>query len=255
MSAPPQLSLAAMSTSPMRVATQVPLASEGTEDLYAVWKLVFERVRAVEVSRDEAYSRAADWQDFQVSDPDGHASLDHARDPHDPHNEARPPAVLGIHHPSSGPVGAAPLVANARTGDIANVARDSFASATLPVAALRNVNGTAAVQAQISESLAAPQSASKAAARIAVAPAQPASAELVNVFVQGAAVAIVVRDMELSAEEALHCAFATARELIGERAALAQLTLNGRTVYQRDVGESDPMHRFEQCESLLVFAC
>lgn len=63
-----------------------------------------------------------------------------------------------------------------------------------------------------------------------------AAAESVNVFVSGAAVAVVVRNASLSDEGALRCAFETARELTGESAALEQLTLNGRTVYYR--GES-----------------
>jgi hypothetical protein len=243
MSAAPQLSLAAMSTSATRVATQVPLDSQSTEDLYEVWKSVFERARAVEVSRDEARPRAADWEDLEGSDHHGDASMGRARGPHD---GARPPVVPGICNPTVGRIGAASAATNASSNEITNVARAAFAAATSPLA----------VQAQMSQLLVAPQSASNAISRNAVAATQPAPAELVNVFVHGAAVTIVVRDAGLSPEKALHCAFATARELIGEGAALYQLTLNGRTVYQRsDVGANGPTHEFEQPESLLAFAC
>jgi hypothetical protein len=69
--------------------------------------------------------------------------------------------------------------------------------------------------------------------------AQPSSAEplaeSVRVFVQGPAVAIVVRDATISDQDAVSCAFETARELTGLRSSLQQLTLNGRTLYQRQI--------------------
>jgi hypothetical protein len=62
---------------------------------------------------------------------------------------------------------------------------------------------------------------------------QSGAAEWINVFVHGAAVAVVVRNTSLSAKDALHCAFETARELTGQRGALQELTLNGKTIYRQ----------------------
>lgn len=55
----------------------------------------------------------------------------------------------------------------------------------------------------------------------------------VNVFVRGSMVAIIVRDTAIEDTEALDCAFETAQKLTGVRAALQQLTLNGRVLYQQ----------------------
>lgn len=77
-----------------------------------------------------------------------------------------------------------------------------------------------------------------------------ATAESINVFVQGAAVSIVVRDNTLSEQEAMRCGFETARRLTGQGAALQQLTLNGQTLYrQQDAANAGTAPR------ALVFAC
>ena len=57
--------------------------------------------------------------------------------------------------------------------------------------------------------------------------------ESAHVFVKGHdhLVEIAVRAATLSDQEALDCAFATARELTGQRTTLQRLTVNGRTVY------------------------
>jgi hypothetical protein len=62
---------------------------------------------------------------------------------------------------------------------------------------------------------------------------QSVASEWINVFVHGAAVAVVVRNTSLSAKDALNCAFETARELTGQRGALQELTLNGKTIYRQ----------------------
>ena len=83
-------------------------------------------------------------------------------------------------------------------------------------------------------------------------PAAGASADSINVCLQGAAVAIAVRDASLTEEDALHCAFETARTLTGRSAGLQQLTLNGRILYHQ---ASEPTPVASQPSSVLVFAC
>jgi hypothetical protein len=60
--------------------------------------------------------------------------------------------------------------------------------------------------------------------------------DTVNVFVHEAAVTIVVRDSALSDEKALRSGLEAARQLAGHGGALRRLTLNGRTLYQNDLG-------------------
>ncbi|MET0534968.1 MAG: hypothetical protein ABW171_12145 [Steroidobacter sp.] len=60
-------------------------------------------------------------------------------------------------------------------------------------------------------------------------------------LVRGAAVTIVLRDASIEEDVALHGAFETARELAGQRSALHELTVNGRTLYRRsEPGVSHP---------------
>jgi hypothetical protein len=73
--------------------------------------------------------------------------------------------------------------------------------------------------------------------------------EIVSVFVQRGTVAITVRNAALTDDEALRCAFETARTLAGEPAALRELTLNGRTVYLHSP------HQGSAAAPTLVFAC
>jgi hypothetical protein len=76
--------------------------------------------------------------------------------------------------------------------------------------------------------------------------------ESVSVFVRGDAVSVVVRDASLCEDEAMRCAFQVAAELHGRRAALAAVTLNGRTVYR----QSSPARQgIESSSSTLMFAC
>ncbi len=69
---------------------------------------------------------------------------------------------------------------------------------------------------------------------------EPAAAEAVSVFSHGTGIAIVVRDNSLSREEALRCAFETARQLTGRRSTLELLTLNGRILYQQAAASHQP---------------
>jgi hypothetical protein len=81
------------------------------------------------------------------------------------------------------------------------------------------------------------------------APERASTDESVSVFMQGGAVTISVRDADLREDEALRCAFETARTLTGERATLRALMLNGRTVYRQ-------MPRAEVADTpTLIFAC
>lgn len=67
---------------------------------------------------------------------------------------------------------------------------------------------------------------------------QADAADSVRVYVDGAAVAIVVRDAALSQQDAVRYAFDTAQQLTGQRSSLSRLTVNGRTLYHAATSES-----------------
>jgi hypothetical protein len=81
-------------------------------------------------------------------------------------------------------------------------------------------------------------------------PSAGIGADSVNVFVRGSMVAIVVRDAAIGDAEAVNCAFETAQKLTGQRAALRQLTLNGRVLYQQPIDATADLPR-----ASLVFTC
>lgn len=68
---------------------------------------------------------------------------------------------------------------------------------------------------------------------------RPVAADTINVFIRGEVVRVVVRDRAVSEEEALRVAFATARHLMGRSTALAQLTLNGQVLYDQRASDPD----------------
>jgi hypothetical protein len=86
-----------------------------------------------------------------------------------------------------------------------------------------------------------------------LAEALPVTAESVVVSIEGASVAIAVRDATLSDEHALRTGFEAARKLSGRSAALRQLTLNGRTIYQQHVDASS--QGAERLDAPLLFGC
>jgi hypothetical protein len=64
------------------------------------------------------------------------------------------------------------------------------------------------------------------------APPATMAAEMVHVFVSGTAVRVIVRDHRIAEDDALRAAFETASALVGQRAALKQLVLNGQILYR-----------------------
>ncbi len=66
----------------------------------------------------------------------------------------------------------------------------------------------------------------------ATAPDELPPAESVRVFQDAAGLQVVVRHAGMSVESAVWCAMETARQLTGDRRALLQVTLNGRSVYE-----------------------
>jgi hypothetical protein len=212
-------------------------------EFYAAWKAVFEHSRASEPGLDGAWRRDA--------------GLDEACSEH-----ASRAAVADVQSETS--VGHDVLPSDERSGGVPNMTR--VAVLAKPVAANRapaNI-ATIAVAGQAPQLLrvagaekAAAQAAAIRTAHEPAAAGQPVAIESVQVFIQGAAVAIVVRDTSLSADEAMRCAFQTARELTGRSDGLHQLTLNGRTLYQqqRSGATQEPAPAAGQGASVLEFAC
>jgi hypothetical protein len=81
---------------------------------------------------------------------------------------------------------------------------------------------------------------------------QPSVDEVVQVFHNDGAVAIVIRDPRLRDEVALRCALETARLLAGDSRALRQVTLNGRSIFRSsDSGGTTPARQ----PRLVSFIC
>lgn len=232
-------------------ASQVPLDAHHAEDLYAVWKQIFAQERAVEPpasprggnDRGEGGAAASASADVVFATPafatsEGGGGVSQGSSPQrstDPSMEValmqRGLAVSAVLDTGAGTPGAeAAAVVNAtsqgtQSADSVPVERpapESVGEAALPAASAQ------------------PSS------------AEPLAAESVRVFLQGPAVAIVVRDATISDQDAVYCAFETARRLTGLRSSLRQLTLNGRTLYQRQI---DSGMRAAPPRGALVFAC
>ena len=229
---------------------QAPADIGRAEDVYAAWKAVFERSRAVESTRDGAHT-------FE-------------RDARQPRGESPVRS-----HASDAQTGSSRNDAPGSNDDLRTEASRSSRAGVSSQTIARSVSGSNMQSAPWSGSSSArllqpnasngkSVAAESGSARVAPEPAgalpgspQPAPAEWVQVFVRGTAVAIVVRDTSLSADEAMQCAFQTARELTGRSDALRHLTLNGRTIYQqRHASDSQvAAQAATQSASVLEFAC
>lgn len=224
-----------------------------SQELYAIWKSVFERAKPVHISHEAAHSSAhayARQGDFLVGVHD-HSAL--------PTDAAQaklgnvPPASRTDIAPGQYPGAASPTVGTS-AGPTMD-ARPEVAAATSQWASRLDSSARTAnvIHSELQSAVAGGHSTAPGKeVSTQSGPAQLPSADSVNVFVRGADVAIVVRDAGISEQQALHCAFETARKLTGQRAALQQLVLNGRTLYQQP-GDSR-MHDSARSSSL-VFAC
>src|SRR5581483_7561244 len=202
-------------------ASQVPVDAHHAEDLYAVWKQIFAQERAV-----ESPASAGAMQRASALAPALAPALDESGA-----ETSQGPAPGRSRDPSIGLTPMQQGLAGAERSDAVAAGASAVAGAdgagTPGTGAITVVNGaTTVVNTTPRSALLAPS-------------AQPSSAEplaeSVRVFVQGPAVAIVVRDATISDQDAVSCAFETARELTGLRSSLQQLTLNGRTLYQRQI--------------------
>jgi hypothetical protein len=234
-----QLFEAAMPASSGRSTPSAPIDVARAEDVYALWKAAFEHMKVVEAADDE---RSLAARTLELS---GDSALS-AGVPCPPSVQVGAPSAAAY-------VRAAPIVSAATatpgaSGSAANAnARHTVAASPSPVEQLPMSmrRGTSAPASRRDIQLAS-----------IATPMQPVATEAISVFVHGLAVAVVIRDCALSAQEALHCAFETARELTGRRAALEHLTLNGQTVYSHTgSGAHDPLRGPEQPASTLVLAC
>jgi hypothetical protein len=227
--------------------------AHGSADLYAAWASIFEQMRVVEGGGDRFGSHSArDDQAWRFERPAlvgetavavsrANAIVGAARAT----GERRASAVTGMFSELRNPCSTAP---------------DSPSAATNVLAA---VTGTASAVPQVLSKVPA-QRAESARAASAVhdhagvndpppgAASSPPAGELITVFRQGAHITIVVRNPTLSDSDALQSAFDTAFHLSGQRTALKQLTLNGRTLY-RHLHDSAP--RGASSDAPLAFAC
>jgi hypothetical protein len=227
------------------------LEASVASELNALWRSIFERVRAAERQHDDGSGpsrsgvAARGLRDAQAFARD----LEAQRDSADLPVEA---------HPAASGAADAIVMAPAVRDDTVTVPEPSARSAALSDAnprassAASPIVSVAIVYAPSSDAEAVPPSVERAratdAAHRPLAPSVDAD-EAVNVFVRPRAVAIAVRNATLTDDEALRCAFETASALAGERAALRELTLNGRTVYrQSSLPDS-------AASPTLVFAC
>lgn len=213
----------------------LPLGNERGDDLYALWKNVFDRAQAVRYGDGSAAAPA------EVDGRGGDASValhgatGPAAEPSPSMSRGQPPVAERVD------AGVAPALR-------ALTLRGSFHASAAPLVAV----APADIAPKRPDQPARPIQPARAAAFDGEAEQAPAP-ESVSVFVQGMAVSIVVRDAVLSEHEALRSGFETARRLTGQRASLAQLTLNGRVAYQKQ-GVPDPVVAGHAGPSL-VFSC
>ncbi len=235
MTAPSPVFGMSVSPSSERGNTQLSLGSERGDELYALWKNVFDRSHAVQRSAQPIRAGTAAERDASRL---AAAAL---------------PAVPGAVASSSAAVEAAP---HTQAGGLADAARLAPQALLVPASSERGHDAAAATALPTAavwvNREVAPESPNERgrvdAVQIAAPPAHDAAGDSVSVHVQGTAVSIVVRDAALSEQEALRLGFETARRLTGQRASLAQLTLNGHVAYQQP-GPSD------EIGSALVFTC
>jgi hypothetical protein len=237
-------------------------------DLYALWNRAFESSRT-DIDRNDGTNESdgsqlssadrphntsghADSAMKLADEPSGHALMSNSRPPD--FDLVVPPAatIEDLSAVNSEPA----LVPSLTDGMTENSSAGpqpqglTTSSAAGAISATANaLNASAAAAPEKTTSSAQTARASGTGAYVDV---ERMGADSVNVFVRGSTVAIVVRDAGIEDAEALDCAFETAQKLTGQRAALQQLTLNGRVLYQQ-TGVATAVDRSR--ESSLVFTC
>lgn len=244
MSAATHLSQTAMSASTRLSAAPAPLDADRAKDLYAIWKSVFERSRPVAASRDARHLPGSDTRRLQwefSASRDARASSMQGDDAAESARAAAAASGIGSTEPAA--------VSAARSRSTEHQRARNLDAAAQLAPSTTNLDG---MDGRMRSDAARTRSGAATAPQTIATQMPSVATESLNVFVQGATVAIVVRDAQLSDEGALQCAFETARALTGQRAGLRQLTLNGRTVYQQQPEALTPS-ALRVCE--LVFAC
>jgi hypothetical protein len=223
------------------------------QELYAIWKSVFERAKPVEISHQPAPAagaHAGTGRGNFLADADDRSALPSAA------TQARFAAVpagsstdIRLHSAAGADVSANHFIMDTQP-EVTTVTPGSNSSEHVENAvAARQIRSELQSAAATVEVDALQSGRHVSMRRVS---AELPSADSIHVFVRDAAVAIVVRDAEISQQQALHCAFETARKLTGQRAALQQLVLNGRTLYQHGV---DTRKHDSTRSASLVFAC
>ncbi|HET9446851.1 MAG TPA: hypothetical protein VFO35_11355 [Steroidobacteraceae bacterium] len=228
---------------------QAPIDIGRAEDVYAAWKAVFEGSRAVEHGPDDSCA----WQhDAAASEGERPVRNDgeDGQSGGSVHDGADTTArMYGKAAAERAPMSSPTIATLALGSSTATVTSSGSSFGTPPLA------GTTAAKAAVVQSSAA-RSIPQSADALSSSP-QPNPADVVQVFVRGSSVAIVVRDSSLSADAAMHCAFQAARELTGRSDGLRYLTLNGRTIYQQpDTSEARERGTGPRPDAaVLEFAC
>jgi len=238
-----------------------PLDAEQAEGLSALWKSVFERARLAETSHDKSPQLSAIEREppSRVQTNNGlRAAL-----PMDARFDfggvdKRDIDDIGVSLRQTDAAGSTlfgtrnSMTENDRpnTIDTAGLSFDNKPSSSL--------NSAIAVVVQPAEPLAVAGTSTYVDEARCIAAVSPHSAgnesidaDSVNVFVDGTAVSIVVRDAALSTPDAMRVAFDTARRLTGRSASLRQLTLNGQVLYRQ---RNDLIAQMSS-SSVLAFAC
>lgn len=201
-------------------ASALPDASPGardigrTKDLYAVWRAVFDRARAVEFVRGEA-----SWLSSSVQAYGRHES----RDEHPTFANVSASGRFAI----DSRTGASAMLTAAGAGPTWAMPPPNSAKTPAPT-----VGSIGPERMELARDLAVARTNRRVVPELPVQ-VPPATGDSVSVFVRSSGIAIVVRDSAIAEPDAVRCAFETAFSLLGQRAALKHLTLNGRTLYQQ----------------------
>jgi hypothetical protein len=223
-----------------------PFDPAGAQNLYAIWQEIFERAHAAGSGDRGAAPAAHDSSSERLSTEPSQQQREQSQRSVDAAAELSPAPTSSL----------AVAAAGSPHRSVSGTRLEPGASESVAAATLNGSQVPAKGQIPINDAPRAPAhhaalQASKPSTQLSLAESTAVSAESVLVFVRGALVTIVVRDATIAEEDALQGAFETARELTGQRAALQQLTLNGRTLYQQ--GETSASTA--PASAAWVFAC
>jgi hypothetical protein len=206
-------------------------AEERRREMYAVWKSVFDKIHSVALPHE----RPAAQESVESSRRLEGASVQLVGSVE---RRLQAQGAMGV-SASTDPVAASTNFAAPGVAPATTVAQPKLSSAP-PIVSIAAAQPTASGVVQVVSDLAGEQHSHAPASRPSATfetPTAAVSPETVHVFISGTAVRVIVRDRRIAEDDALHAGFAIAGALVGQRAALEHLVLNGQVLYRNDAND------------------